>query len=107
MVRIARERGIKPRECTGDLLDEAARITGAPEPNLSDEAVQHDMSLEHFHETPCNLGDPKPEETRRLVEKRRNALQEARDRQQGRRDQIEAAYERLQAAIDAIMEETA
>ncbi|MGI5819106.1 MAG: lyase family protein [Armatimonadota bacterium] len=106
MVRIARERGIKPWECTGALLDEAARISGDPEPNLSDEAVQYDMCLEHFHESPCNLGDPKPEETRRLVAKRRGALQDARGRQQGRRDRISAAMERLQAEIDAIMEAT-
>lgn len=107
MVRIARERGIEPWECSGALLDEAARITGDPEPGLSDEAVRHDMGLEHFHESPCNLGDPKPEETRRLVGKRREALQDARNRQQARRDRIKAAYERLQAEIDAIMEETA
>lgn len=106
MVRIARERGIAPWECTGALLDEAARICGDPEPNLSDEAVRHDMSLEHFHEGPCNLGDPNPEETRRLADKRREGLDEARGRQQGRRDRIEAAMERLQAEIDAIMEET-
>ncbi|MFW5868147.1 MAG: lyase family protein [Armatimonadota bacterium] len=106
MVRLARERRIKPWECTGDLLDEAARVTGDPGPNLSDEAVRHDMSLEHFHETPCNLGDPKPEETRRLIAKRRDALAESRDRQQARRDRIEAGYARLQAEIDAIMEET-
>ncbi len=106
MVRIARERGIRPWECTGALLDEAARISNDPEPNLSDEAVRHDMGLEHFHETACNLGDPKPQETRRLVAKRREALSDARDRQQARRDKIEEALERLQAEIDAIMGES-
>ncbi len=106
MVRMARERGIEPWECTGALLDEAARISGDPEPHLSDEGVLHDMSLEHFQEGPCNLGDPKPDETRRLVAKRREALADARSRQQGRRDRISAAMTRLQVEIDAIMEET-
>ena len=78
-------------------LGAAPVISDDPEPNLSDESVHHDMSLEHFHETPCNLGDPKPEETRRLVQKRREALREARERQQARKEQIDAACVRLQA----------
>ena len=45
-VRLARERGIKPYDMTGELLDEAARVTDEPEPGLSTDEVQDAMALE-------------------------------------------------------------
>lgn len=102
-VRLARERGIKPYEMTGALLDEAARITEEPEPKLSTEAVQDCMGLEHFFEKHNNVGDPNPEETRRLINARRGDLAEARGRQLDRKSRIEKANALLETEIKAIV----
>jgi len=102
-VRLARERGIKPYETTGELLDEAARITGDPEPHLSTEDVQDAMNLETFFEKHNNLGDPCPSETLRMLKLRSADLEAARQRQAERRRRIEDARAKLQAEMDAIV----
>jgi argininosuccinate lyase len=102
-VRLARERGIKPYEMTGALLDEAARVTSEPEPKLSDADVQDAMGLEHFFEKHDNLGDPCPGETLRMVGVRRNELEAIRARQKDRRARLAQADEKLAAAIQAIL----
>ncbi len=104
MVRLARERGIKPYDCPGALLDEAARIAGDPEPHLTDAEVNHAMGLEHFFETHNLPGDPHPQQTAKLVEKRRARLAEAQACQATRRERIAAAQAKLDRALAAIVE---
>ncbi|HBE03920.1 MAG TPA: hypothetical protein DC049_15805, partial [Spirochaetia bacterium] len=102
MVRIARERNIKPYECTGVLLDEAARISNDPEPRLTDSEVQDSMSLDNFFIKHCNLGDPNPDESARLLEKRRVQLKIFREKQTARRESIKAAMKKLDDSMEAI-----
>ncbi len=103
-VRLARERRIKPCEMTGALLDEAARVTGEPEPGLSDTDVRQHMGLERFFETHGNPGEPHPTETRRLAGIRRRQLAELEKVQRGRRQQLTDADAALQQEIDAVFD---
>jgi argininosuccinate lyase len=102
-VRLARERGIGPREMTGALLDEAARVSDEPEPGLSDAEVFDAMGLESFFEKHCNLGDPCPSETLRMIGLRREKLAGLREAQAGRRERVESANRRLEDEIRAIL----
>lgn len=102
-VRMARERGVKPYAMTGALLDEAAGLSDEPLPGLSTAQVQECMSLDHFFEKHCNVGDPCPSETRRLAAVRRQDLERARERQTDRRNRLAAADERLESEIAAIL----
>ena len=102
-VRMARERGIKPYEMTGELVDAAARFCVEPEPHLTSEEVQDAMGLEHFLDKHSGLGDPCPSETRRMADVRARALGHARARQTERRQRLAAADRRLQTEIDAIL----
>lgn len=104
-VRLARERGIEPAGMTGELLDEAADVTGEPGPGLSTEDVQDAMGLETFFEKHRCLGSPAPEETLRLVAKRREALEKARRRQGERRERLEEAKKLLRGEVEAIIGE--
>ncbi len=103
-IRMARERGIKPYEMGGALLDEAARVTDEPEPGLSDAEVQECMGLEHFLEKHNNVGDPCPSETHRLATLRREELARSRERQAQRHARIEKANARLAGEIKEILE---
>jgi argininosuccinate lyase len=102
-VRMARERGIRPREMTGALLDEAARVSGEPEPELSDAEVFDAMGLESFFEKHGNVGDPCPSETLRMIKLRRESLAGLRQAQTERRERVESANARLDAEIEAIL----
>ncbi|MFP4175611.1 MAG: lyase family protein [Planctomycetota bacterium] len=104
-VRLARERDINPSDMTGELLDEAAGITDEPRPGLSTEEVQDAMGLENFFEKHQCLGSPAPEETRRLVGKRRDRLAEARERQTERRKRLARANERLEEEVKKVIGE--
>lgn len=103
-VRLARERRIKPWDMAGELLDEAARVTDEPEPRLSTEGVQDAMGLESFFEKHCNLGDPCPSETLRMVSLGRHDIEDARARQAECRARIEEANRKLAAEIKAIVD---
>ena len=102
-VRIARDRGIKPYETTGELLDEAARIVEEEPPRLSTEEVRGCLDPVQFIKRHNNLGDPAPEESRRMIRLRRGSLVEARDRHAKRIAQIEAAARRLNGEVAAIV----
>ncbi len=103
MVRIARERGIKAYEVTGELLDEAARIVDEPEPHLSTEELRELLDPVKFIERHNNVGDPHPDESRRLIAKRRAALAQARQRHADRVARLEAAAKKLDAEVAAIL----
>jgi len=103
MVRIARERGIKPQEVTGELLDEAARIADETPPGLSTEEIRDALDPVKFIERHNNLGDPHPSETLRMAGLRRQALADAEARQSFRKDRIETARTKLAAEVRAIV----
>ena len=86
------------------LAERAARISDEPEPHLPTEEAQDAMGLESFFDKHCNVGDPCPSETLRMVGLRRKALDGARERQAGRKARIEQANATLAAEIQAIVE---
>lgn len=104
-VRLARERGIEPAATSGALLDEAARVTGEPEPGLGDDQVRDCMALAHFFDKHRGPGEPHPDETGRLVNRRRRQLaglvREHRDRQAA----LAAAAARLDKAVGEICDD--
>lgn len=105
-VRIARERGMKAFETTGELLDEAAGVAGEDPPGLSTEEVREALDPVEFIKRHDNLGDPHPDESRRLIAIRREALAGARARHRERVAQLDSAAERLAAEVEAIIGET-
>ena len=105
-VRIARERGIKPYETTGELLDEAARIAAEEPPGLSTEDVREQLDPVEFIKRHNNLGDPAPEESRRMIRLRRETLAEAQKRHDRRQARIDQAAKKLAAEIAAIVGDT-
>jgi len=102
MVRIARERGLKAYEVTGELLDEAARVADETPPSLATEDVRELLDPEKFIERHTNLGDPHPDESRRLVGLRREAVDEIRQRHRERVAVIERAADALAREVAEI-----
>lgn len=98
-VRLARERGIKPADTTGDLLDEAARTCGEPQPGVSTETVRESMTFAHFFETHNTPGDAHPDQTLRMTLERRRDLERLREAQATRRQRLADAEVRLNSAI--------
>ena len=105
MVRIARERGIKAYETAGELLDEAARITGETPPELATEEVRDALDPAKFIARHSNLGDPNLAESLRMIASRREALSEARRRHAERVKLIDEAQKMLDSEVAAIMED--
>lgn len=105
MVRIARERGIKAYETTGDLLDEAAHTAGENPPGLSTDEVRDALDPVKFIERHNNLGDPNPSESRRMITLRRDSLAAACQRHADRVAKIDAAKEKLESEVKVIVSE--
>ena len=103
MVRTARERGIKAYETTGELLDEAARITGETPPELATAEVRDALDPVKFIARHNNLGDPNPDESRRMIGVRRDALASARQRHTDRVARIENAEKKLESEVNAVV----
>jgi len=102
-VRIARERGIKPYETTSELLDEAAKIAGDVPTGLSTEEVREMLDPVKFIERHNNVGDPHPDESRRMIAIRRESLEEAQKRHKERAARIEEAAKKLDEEVKAIL----
>jgi len=104
MVRIARNhRKIKPYELTGEMLDEAARVSNDPEPHLTTEEIREIMDPVKFIERHNNIGDPNPKETIRMLEIRRKKLKELEQQQAVRRERVEKGYDKLKTEIESIL----
>jgi argininosuccinate lyase len=102
-VRLARERGLRAFETTGELLDEAARAVSEREPGLSTEQVRDALDPEAFIRRHDNTGDPAPRESLRMIGERRTALTDSRARHEARKQQVAKARERLAAAVSEIL----
>lgn len=96
MVRIARERGIKAYEVTGELLNEAARIADEPLPNLKTEEIRRILDPVEFIKRHNNVGDPAPKESERMIQIRYAMLNEAKKRQDVRKEKLKQARVRLE-----------
>ncbi|MEW6358821.1 MAG: lyase family protein [Planctomycetota bacterium] len=105
MVRIARERGIKACEATGKLLDEAARIADEKPPRLSTKEVRDALDPVKFVKRHDNVGDPHPDESRRMIAKRREALAVLHKKHGERLAKLDAAEKKLATEVKAIMDE--
>ena len=74
-------------------MEKFTTLTGVAAPlnmiNVDTDAIIPKKYLKTIKRT--GLGDPHPDETRRLVAKRREALTELRGSQQTRKDRLEAA----------------
>lgn len=104
MVRVARvHRNVKPYELTGEMLDEAARLSNDPEPHLTTEELLEIMDPVKFIERHNQIGEPNPKETVRMVNDRREKLKESEQQQKRRRGKIEAGYKKLRDEIDKII----
>lgn len=102
-VRMARDRGLKAHETTGELLDEAAQYVNQPAPELSTKRLRQLLDPVDFIERHYHTGDAHPDETRRMIARRREALERARQRQANRRDRVENANDRLDLEIAEIV----
>jgi argininosuccinate lyase len=105
MVRLARDRQILPKGLTSELLDEAARMCGEPEPGLETEKIVEDMTFVSFLEKHCNTGDPCPVEGKRMIADRRKTLAGFEAEQQTRRQAVDNSKEKLRKAIEDILSE--
>ncbi len=95
MVRMARQKGLKSFECTGELLDEAAEYLSVAKPGLETALVRKLLDPEEFIRTHSHLGGTAPEENKRLLDKRATVMADALERQQNRRTRVEDALKEL------------
>ncbi|WP_425395911.1 lyase family protein [Aeoliella sp.] len=100
--RLAKERGIPANRATGALLDEAAEFLGEEGPHMPDQELRDLLDPVKFLERHTNPGDPNPDETRRMVQVRRERLAEMQARHDERQEKIKDAHQRLLAEIDEI-----
>jgi len=103
MVRIARERGIKACDITGDLLDEAALIADEKPPRLNTEEIREMMDPVAFIKRHNNIGDPEENETKRMIKIRFAMLDEMKKRQEERKNRLKIAETQLKNEVDKII----
>ena len=102
-VRMAREKGLKAFETTGELLDEAARFVDEKEPRIDTDTLRRLLDPEVFIAEHKHAGGTAPEEEKRLIAARKKSLKDARKRQTERKKRIAKGEEMLQREIDAIL----
>jgi argininosuccinate lyase len=102
-VRTARQRGLRPYETTGALLDEAAGIADESPPGISTEEIREALDPARSVLRHDNRGDPHPEESARMITARRRALERERRRHEERLARLRRSEQDLEAAITAII----
>ena len=102
MVRDARVQGLKAYECTGDMLDEAAKFLGEKPPHVDTPTLRKLLDPEEFIKSHVHVGGAAPSETRRILGSQQKALAAARGRQNERRARIAVGEELLQSEIETI-----
>jgi argininosuccinate lyase len=105
MVGLARDRQILPKELTGELLDEAARMCGEEKPGLETKKIVDDMTFVSFLENHCNTGDPCPAEGDRMIADRKQTLDALKSAQSARKEAIQSSKAALSKAIEEILAE--
>lgn len=103
MVRMGREKGLKAYECTGELLDEAARFSEDKEPNIETELLRKLLDPVEFIKTHSNIGGTAPQEADRMIKIRKRKVAELEEIQKKRKANIEKGKELLSAQIKDIL----
>ena len=102
-VRLSLERGIRPREVTPGLVDEAAiQYVGRPA-GLSPAAVASAVDPSTCVERHALYGGPAPHQMATLLKERRQSLGVDRETVTCYESRLTAAADRLQAAVDALL----
>ncbi len=104
-VYLARKLDLKPWETTGTLLDEAARIANETPPGLTTGEIREMFDPEKFIQRHANVGDPLPNETRRMIGVRRRELEEMSAHQAARRAKLATARVKLIAEVQSVLDE--
>lgn len=103
LVRFSYERGLKPREVTPELLDEAAvEYMGEPV-GLSRESLQKALDPVEFVNGRTLYGGPAPEECRRRLPEYRAQLQVDQTSVEEKEKRLKQAVEKQEQAIDALL----
>jgi hypothetical protein len=100
---MARERGLKSTDCTGELLDSAAEYLDVRRPGLDTKTLQRWLDPEAFIRNHNQLGGTAPEENGRLLDKRKTLLEDAISRQKQRQEAVGEGLRALNAAADEIL----
>ncbi len=102
LVRMARDRGIKAPDLTGEMLDEAALLCEEEPPHMDTATLQKCLDPVEFIRSHNNIGGPAPEETERMVRARRKVIAGAREENRERRGRIQQAETMLEQEVKAI-----
>lgn len=103
LVRFSYERGVKPRDVTPDLLDEAAvEYMGEPI-GLPDDVLQKALDPVEFVNGRTLYGGPAPEECRRRIPEFRAQLQGDQDTVTRKQQRLKQAMEHQEKAIDSLL----
>ena len=103
LVRFSEERGIRPRDVTPDLLDEASVEYMGEGVGLSEEALNRALDPMVFVERRTLYGGPAPEECRRRIVEYEARLREDEESVEERRCRLDESAGKLESAIDAII----
>ena len=95
---------VPEREFRGAWVATVANIDWPSRPGLSTEEIRDMLDPVTFMDRHNNVGDPNPEESRRMIGKRRKVLDEVRQRHAERLARIKQADEKLSAEVKAIIE---
>ena len=104
MVRMARERGLKAYEVTGELLDEAAEFAEEKPPRIKTRVLRELLDPGHFIKSHSNKGGTAPEEARRMLAKRVEELKSVNREHEQRKHRLVEAEQMLEATVQDILE---
>jgi len=102
LTRMARDRKIKAPELTGEMLDEAARLCGEEPPKINTGTLQRCLDPVEFIKNHNNIGGPAPEETKRMVRNRREAIAKAMERHGERIRRLQTGKDLLEKEVAGI-----
>jgi argininosuccinate lyase len=103
MVRMARERGFKAYEVTGDLLDEAALFAEEQPPRIGTKQLRELLDPINFIKSHHNTGGTAPQEAVRMLHRRRKELKSVAEEHENRKQKISDAEYKLDSTIDDIL----
>jgi argininosuccinate lyase len=99
-IRMAREKGLAANECTGELLDAAARHVEDCPPQVDTATLRRLLDPRVFLKTHIHIGGIAPTETQRLLKLRRGMIADYKARAATRRDKRDAALKTLREKAD-------
>ena len=103
LVRFSYERGLKPREVTSELLDEAAVAYQGEPLGLPSDILQEALDPVAFVNGRTLYGGPAPEECHRRIPEYRAQLQGDQDTVAAKEQRLKQGLEKQEKAIDALL----